>query len=79
MNDMDGNSLIAGHLYCMVEMKDTGDGDQEYPSYGALAWYGSDGCFYGANYKDCEGNDISHYPYGALAHQVGCINLDYVF
>ena len=77
--DTDGNALIPGHLYCMVEIKIPENGDPEYPSYGALAWYGSNGCFYDANYKDCEGNDISHFPYDELAHQPVSINLDYVF
>jgi hypothetical protein len=77
--DNKGNALIPGRVYCMVEIKEDSETGETWDSYGPLAWYGSDGELYDANYDDCEGDVISHWNYDYLVLQVGDVNPKYVF
>lgn len=77
MKDSNGNALIPGRCYCMVEECEDGEGGT-YQSYGALAWYCSDGRLYDAQDDKYEVRDISHYDYDSLVLQDGKINPEYV-
>ena len=79
--DSDGNPLVAGKLYCMINDKPDFDKNgnetgETYESYGATFWYGSNGEFYDS--EDSDFSDISHYEYDRLALQACEVNHDYV-
>ena len=71
--DSESKPLIPGRLYCLV----TYNGENE-ASYGSLAWFGSDGKLYDANYSDTEGDEVDE-DYDALVLQAGNVNQNYVF
>lgn len=72
--DIEGFPLRPGGLYCLGSYGPGGDKD-----YGSLAWYGSDGKFYNADYPDTEGQEIT-WKYDFAVYQDGsAINQDYIF
>lgn len=73
--DSEGNPLIPGRLYCLATYNRDAENDV---TYGSLAWFGSDGNLYDANYLDIEGNEIDD-DYDFLVLQAGNANPNYVF
>jgi hypothetical protein len=73
--DIDGNPLIPGRCYCFGIYNEFRPGDKQ---YGSLAWYGSDGKFYDANYHDTEGEEL-HEDFDFVVLQSGNVNHDYIF
>lgn len=68
--DSERNPLIPGRCYCLASYN--GDTENDV-SYGSLAWSGSDGKLYNANYADCEGEELDE-DYDFLVLQAGEVN-----
>lgn len=73
LRDTAGNLLIPGRCYSLGIYDELGE-----KQYGSLAWYGSDGQFYDANYTDTEG-EVLHEDFDFVVLQGGEVNPDYVF
>jgi len=73
--DSQSNPLIPGRLYCLATYNRDAENDV---TYGSLAWFGSDGKLYDANYSDTEGSEIDD-DYDFLVLQAGNANPNYLF
>lgn len=66
------SECVAGNLYCLVKTIKPVDTTEEYDSFGALAWYCSDGNLYESDDNPTEARDITHWDWDYLVEQVGC-------
>lgn len=73
--DSERNPLIPGRCYCLARYN--GDVVNDV-TYGSLAWFGSDGKLYNANYADCEGEELVE-DYDFLVLQAGDVNPAFIF
>lgn len=72
--DSERNPLIPGRCYCLASYNGEAENDV---TYGSLAWFGSDGKLYNANYADCEGEQLDE-DYDFLVLQAGSVNPEFV-
>lgn len=73
--DSKGNPLIPGRLYCLATYNRDTENDV---TYGSLAWFGSNGELYDANYPETAESVVDE-DYDFLVLQVGDVNQNYLF